>query len=283
MSNKCIFGKFLRRIQNMCEKFCPKRTDMKIYKYYAPKDYNFDAFRRNQVFFSKPANFNDPFDTSALQIEPYKRFCKEIGWNSQLAQRVAEHGICCFTKSEKANNKHFWSHYADNYQGYVLEFDNEKISDVHRNTIFYGLCTAIYLQQVEYKDIPFDLDDFNLQFTFGEHDKKYTIGQCLPSADLDRLFQYLHLYKEKHLWGIENEWRMIIGENKPQKNMTVLSNGYLLDLPQGMIKSITIGYKMSHCDRCMLITCAKCKGIPIFEARPNIINNRWDVEINRIH
>lgn len=261
------------------EDFFQKRTNMKIYKYYAPRDYNFLAFCRNQIFFSKPSNLNDPFDTSELLIKPYKKFCNAIKWNSNKKSILNNHAICSFSEGEDANNRHLWSLYADNYAGYALEFDRDILSDKLAKTYI----TPIYLQQVVYNDVPFDLDNQSNGFVL--NNESYQLKDLYREFDpklLDRLFQYLHLYKDKLIWQNENEWRLIIGNLRKNRHLHAKENGYLLDLLPNTIKSITIGYKMNDCDRCMLINCAKCKGIPIFEARPNIINNRWDVEIKKI-
>lgn len=93
----------------------------KIYKYYPCNKYSFNVLKDNQLFFSHPSNFNDPFDSSGLLVKPYKKFCDSIGLE-HIDEIFEKQGICCFTKSDKPDNKHFWSLYAGNYSGFALEF-----------------------------------------------------------------------------------------------------------------------------------------------------------------
>ena len=78
-------------------------TGRKIYKYYSYSDYSLDVLQNNQLFFSFPSNFNDPFDSSGLLVKPYKKFCDSIGITS-IDEIFEKQGICCFTKSIKPDH-----------------------------------------------------------------------------------------------------------------------------------------------------------------------------------
>ena len=71
---------------------------MGIFKYYSPQDYNFVAFCKNQIFFSRPSNLNDPFDTASIIISSYKKFCRDIHWNATGEKNLDKHGICSFSR-----------------------------------------------------------------------------------------------------------------------------------------------------------------------------------------
>lgn len=251
--------------------------DMGIFKYYSPQDYNFMAFCKNQIFFSRPSNLNDPFDTSDLLIRPYMKFCDAVGLDNPrpLFEKL---GVCCFTKADKADNGHFWSLYANSYKGYALEFDEEKFNDKGY--------APLHLHKVTYSKIPFNLNNFSNSFV-SEDNRDYTIFFCIEEylngnpMPLERLFQYLLLYKDSAIWKAENEYRMIIGSIRPPNwELQEFKNGYLFTLlSANIIKSVTVGHYMEKCDKQMLMNCTEHKGIPIYEAVPCINKNKWAVKI----
>ena len=253
--------------------------DMGIFKYYSPQDYNFMAFCKNQIFFSRPSNLNDPFDTTKLIVNSYKKFCEDIHWNDIREKNLDEHGICSFSEGEKADNRHLWSLYAANYAGYALEFNfdilQEQLPRIYK--------TPIYLQKVRYEKKPFNLN--NYRNTFAIKEETFTIQDAV-SGDIkkvgDRLFHYLHLYKDKSIWQNEKEWRMIIGNLNKSTYIHKISNGYLLDLLPNTIKSIIMGCYMTEDNKHMLKNCAKHKGIPMYEAIPCIERNKWKVKIKEL-
>lgn len=253
---------------------------MKIYKYYAPRDYNFDALCNNQLFFAKPSVLNDPFDTSDLFVKSYGKFSEALCLDK--AEDLFEaHGICCFTKSAQANNRHFWSLYADCYKGYALEYDENELSNDY---------PPIFLSKVQYLTKALDLNDFSTEFTLDHINKTYTVQQCIDKyigipqdpEPLERLFYYFHICKDKEIWNIENEYRMIIGSQNKFHHIHKDNNGYKLDLNPNAIKSITIGYKMSCMHKRILMCYAKQHKINFSIAIPVIRNNVWDVEIKKV-
>ena len=261
-------------------------TGRKIYKYYSYSDYSLDVLQNNQLFFSFPSNFNDPFDSSALLVKPYKKFCDSIGITS-IDEIFEKQGVCCFTKSIKPDNKHFWSLYAGNYTGFALEFDEDELNSKY---------WTLHLEKVHYFDNPMNLDDFKNTFSTNQSDRTYTIEECIKEftnsteynpEPLDRLFQYLHLYKEKNVWGNENEYRMIIGNssrnpaNPISQKIHLKDEGYLLDLCPNAIKSIILGYKMSPENKKRIYKIIKDTGITIYEATPDIVS-QWAITIKQI-
>lgn len=254
---------------------------MGLFKYYSPKNYNFDAFCKNQIFFSKPSNLNDPFDTSDLLVKPYEKFCSKVDLNKN--NLFESFGVCCFTKSEKANNRHLWSLYADSYRGYALEFDEAKFDSKYYR--------PLHLMEVKYGERPFNLNDFSNSF-ISEDGKDYTVSSCIEAytscmrdyMPLERLFQHLLLYKDSSIWEVENEYRMIMGKIKPSHwEIIQLDTGYLLTLSSpDTVKSITVGQFMPDDNKRKLQTCADHKNIPIYEAIPCVENNMWGVKIIKL-
>ena len=120
-----------------------------------------------------------------------------------------------------------------------------------------------------------------------KHIKEFTNSTEYNPEPLDRLFQYLHLYKEKNVWGNENEYRMIIGNssrnpaNPISQKIHLKDEGYLLDLCPNAIKSIILGYKMSPENKKRIYKIIKDTGITIYEATPDIVS-QWVITIKQI-
>ena len=248
-----------------------------IYKYYTIRQHNIDAFKNNQIFFSRPSKLNDPFDTTSRQIEPYKKFCKRIGWNPQMANLMDNHGICSFTESNLPDNKHLWTLYADSFRGYALEFDRDLLTE----GLPRQFRMPVYLQKVIYDYKPFNLDDFNSKFRLNGED--YTLRECIKDypAGLDRVFQYLHLYKDYDVWHLEKESRLIAGNLKSERFEPVNRDGYLLTMPEGAVTSLTLGGDMPENYREELVEIAKQRRIPVYIATPEIIDGQWTISIQK--
>lgn len=140
----------------------------KIYKYYKINNYLIDNLKNSTLWFSKAADFNDPYDCYAELIHYEFRNEKQLKERAQQvvnsafntsrkvrrteARYVIKHkakfvegyyatrqdtidtqGICCFSLSSK--NTLLWSHYANCHQGICLEFDHftlKKTFDIHK-------------------------------------------------------------------------------------------------------------------------------------------------------
>ncbi len=116
-----------------------------------------DNLKNHSIWFSKPAQFNDPFDHRIIPFEiseadsrdwarlytdlkdintarglhlpfpgPNEEFRSKVKTSYQKAyeervQRLQERGVACF--SAKNDDILMWSHYADGHRGFCLEFD----------------------------------------------------------------------------------------------------------------------------------------------------------------
>jgi len=130
----------------------------------------------NSLWYSRPNDFNDPFDCQIVpntnntleEIESFlrnnsegkineyqiKKLAKEAyeipgKWKNIIEQTfdkiINKSGICCFTKDEK--NLLMWSHYSDSHKGICLKFD-----------ILKDLDFFVYPLPVNYRD---DYPDYN--------------------------------------------------------------------------------------------------------------------------
>ncbi|MBE0682697.1 MAG: DUF2971 domain-containing protein [Anaerolineales bacterium] len=133
----------------------------KLYKYQSCEPYAFNNLQQRQLWFSKPENFNDPFDsdinfaitevteqnmrslfdTLRESVPDKNAFDSTYTQGGQINDRFREGvvlfarratntvkenkwkrlGIACF--SEESDNILMWSHYANGHQGFCLEFD----------------------------------------------------------------------------------------------------------------------------------------------------------------
>ncbi len=140
----------------------------KLYKYRGVNDYTQAIFKRNELYFAAPSQFNDPFDSAfqvivegpanqkvfeALAFELVKKKLPEFSMKEKLdaAQQIgaaliqtkAEEArlisieklakdtndkVRILSLSEKNDDILMWSHYADSHKGICLEFDTSPAS-----------------------------------------------------------------------------------------------------------------------------------------------------------
>jgi hypothetical protein len=129
----------------------------KLYKYQSYNVQTLDNLKNRSLWFSKPAQFNDPFDHRVIPFEmadagpqdwthlynelskanaargislpysgPTEEFKAKVKTGYQKAyeervKRLQERGVACF--SAKVDDILMWSHYADGHRGFCLEFD----------------------------------------------------------------------------------------------------------------------------------------------------------------
>lgn len=119
--------------------YCYQRID--------PKGHTFDILRTKQIWFSRPADFNDPFDCKVypqkvdtgyvVSRAPESAFsraftrdmlCRQLSDSDALEYVkkaidtvMGNKGIKCFTPHP--DNLLMWSHYADSHKGICFEFD----------------------------------------------------------------------------------------------------------------------------------------------------------------
>ena len=174
------------------------------YKYYAFNQYTEKLFTHNEIYFAKPKEFNDPFDSKVglsydgteeqwkdflegwyekhePNLTPEQRCCKV---NTSLRNRnnipnslgrsyLSQMGVYCM--SAKNNDILMWSHYSNGHSGFCLEFD--------ANNEFFGRSQKMNYQQ-EYPNVNF--------FISSQSEK--TKAMLLTKAKR---------------WHYEREWRII--------------------------------------------------------------------------
>lgn len=214
---------------------------MSIYKYVTADALSF--ILDGSIRFTQPGGFNDPFE---LALEVYtppiveggvKNFsfdvlskerlidkylldsnfenenCNDI-FSRELISNLNNHiGILCLSKNHDSHL--MWAHYADEYSGAVVEFDEE-------HEYFQGLTEVKYSQNRPIIHIDY--------FIHNEH---------IPVADL---------CIKPDVWSYEREWRLIRSLHDCKKNKAKRKQWDIFtnEIPLDAIKSVALG------ERCTL-------------------------------
>ena len=117
-----------------------------VYKYRKLETFTENIFSKNEIWFEKPVNFNDPFDCKYsyeeipnvdlmkqyiqknfkniniedLDLNKYKELIY-AKLNKELKEIISNDGLSCFSKNN--DNILMWSHYADSHKGVCIKFD----------------------------------------------------------------------------------------------------------------------------------------------------------------
>lgn len=176
-----------------------------IYKYFPINEFLFRTLINNELYFSNPLNFNDPFDCQ-FEINLIEGSQAELDWNEKLNSVLTESdhalidrlnlkknisdglgphffkelcsriGVTCF--SERSDNFLMWSHYASSHKGVCLKFD-------------------------------WKLDENYFQGTRVIYEDKLPIAEYSSSEGFQKEIPRIVLTKLSH-WSYENEIRSVI-------------------------------------------------------------------------
>lgn len=123
-----------------------------LYKYRIDNESTEKIIENHEMWFSRPKEFNDPFDCYSVPAPFSKQdvenwmynnnsYNNAPEWKKREAEKnlrsknlsdvksdidivLNEMGVCCFSKKEK--DLLMWSHYSDKHKGICLQFDIEK-------------------------------------------------------------------------------------------------------------------------------------------------------------
>lgn len=185
-------------------KFCPINS------------YSLSMIEQSELFFSAPANLNDPFEFKSFQTP-----------NSVASTFTT--GICSFSKSlhhiglvdygplvvefdDTVKNQLLWSHYASSHAGVCLVFDQLKLYD--------GLKDFSDMQDVMY---------------------------CESNQELPKSQSVRH---KSSWWEYERELRFVLKEGAfNNSNVKVVKNGFLVKYPLKSLMGIYFGCRTNEFDR----------------------------------
>jgi hypothetical protein len=217
----------------------------KIYKYIGPE-------RTDKVFHSSdvvtlkcslPKEFNDPYELF-LTIDFNER-PDALAYYADAISELPQFPTTCFSRSPVVIP--MWAHYAQNHQGFVVEFSED------------GLVKAFpesHFGDVSYSDAPkHDLSDILY--------RAYEIGKPRYTYFLQRGVFNNAYFTKASCWSYEQERRMIVPESYTRQAGPLI----LLDAPNECITSIICGPRASEQTKLALIEKAKEIDCPYFELR----------------
>jgi hypothetical protein len=230
---------------------------VKLYKYRRMASLGNDLiFTRNEVYFSSALDFNDPFDcrpclktdftdSQSRRYSNYlvkkkmadrprpdrrkkateirKRMKRPWELEQLYFQQMYGYGLYCL--SETCDNILMWSHYADNHQGFCLEFSSRE----PEASPFPVSWAITYQAERPIVDTTVTADNI---------DTDLIIRRGLLTKSLD--------------WAYEKEWRVL------QRSGT----GPVV-LPEGLLSAVILGAKMKPEDREQLLSWASQHSTPL--------------------
>ncbi len=248
----------------------------RIFKYrsFDNKGYFRDLLKNNELYFSSPIKFNDPFDCRVVPnyeigsrkdiynklyeyngidypkfsaIELRKKTDKDFAENYKIiknpdlfAKRVNEmmdQIIGIFTMTEDNSNILMWSHYSDSHKGFCIEFNAGRLFEICNNYIRIG--DLILTKKVKYSPTY----PKNNPYTIFKKYEAYEDWLTVKSMD----------------WKYEKEWRLLYAKHPNEK----------VQFPDDIFKAIYFGVQCSdkHIEEVFELTKTKKINIKYYKAK----------------
>ena len=230
---------------NTLKKDAQQKPPKYLYKYFPINEYTESIFVKNEVFFTSPLQFNDPFDSRLNRVFKGSQIAKKLFIRKELKQlpscsneqrreilnnpmKIIEFeenlqklgddfrnqmGVFCL--SAKKDNILMWSHYAQQHQGFCLEFDPKYGFFQRSHPIIYDT----------------KLPTFNILKYKGTKDEKLALANSLLTKSED--------------WEYEQEWRVI---NLPEHGGPGVHK-----LHKESLTGIIFGFRINEEDRKQII------------------------------
>lgn len=208
------------------DKFNEYEADQLTFYQYCHHSQNIiNNIKNDQIYFSDPLNFNDPFDP-LIRV-----FDKE---RSEGLARVSNFRISCLAPQN--DNLLLWSHYADKHQGMCIAYD---IGELLSNK-------KIIFRKIKYEDIVLKPQE-GLVFDFlNLPPLSLECGiQSFPSSEkseLNKKYTLLETFIRKHIvWKYEDEYRLILQADREEEFLQScnIKEIYLgRDMPKEKIENI---------------------------------------------
>lgn len=216
-----------------------------IYKYIGPEhvDKVFQSSDAVTLKCSLPKDFNDPYElflTIDFNEEP-----DALAFYADAIGELPQFPTTCFSRSPAVIP--MWAHYAQNHQGFVVEFSEDGLVKAFADSRF---------GDVRYSDSPSEgLTDMLY--------RAYKIGKMRYTYFLRGGVFNAAYFTKASCWSYEQERRMIVSESGTRKVGPMI----LLDAPNDCITSIICGPRASEPTRLALIKKAEEIGCRYFELR----------------
>ena len=208
---------------------------MSLYKYVSAT--TLEYILNGSIRFTQPGGFNDPFELALEVYNPYNderniniRFdvlsqekiinnhlldtnfqddnCNDIFSRELIEKLNNQIGILCLSKNHDSHL--MWAHYADEYSGAVIEFNED-------HEYFNGITEVTYV-----KERPIVHMDYFLK------------NETIPVSNL---------CIKSELWNYEREWRLIrsLKDCKKNKSKAKKFDIYTNNIPLDAINSVSLG------------------------------------------
>lgn len=115
----------------------------KLFKFFDTNLLSIASLHENYFWLSNPSQFNDPFDCNINLVEHENNVHEELD-ETRKRNGISDVGVTCF--SEVINEPLMWAHYANNYNGFVLELNTETIR-VHLYERVFSLNPVLYFDE----------------------------------------------------------------------------------------------------------------------------------------
>lgn len=149
-------------------------TNGSLYKYRSGQDYDIENIKNDKLTLNDPNNFNDPFEFLIIYNE-LEELLDLDSWNdilSELPKRMkSQWRVGCLADTNK--NHLMWSHYANNHEGFCLEYD------------LYDL---------------FEMKELLLPVKYEERISKGSINSGISME---------FMFRKSNVWEYEGEWRIV--------------------------------------------------------------------------
>ncbi|HEY9274435.1 DUF2971 domain-containing protein [Achromobacter sp.] len=171
---------------------------------------------------SYPKDFNDPFELF-LTID-YRTEPEFLAYYEEVIGEIPQLPTTCFSRSPAVTP--MWAHYANNLQGFAIQFDE---SALERGVPNSGFGNVSYLREPSK-----GLSDLL--------ERAYVLQKPRYIAWLQQgVFQTAY-YSKAEYWSYENERRMLV----EQSEVRSIGNTLLLDTPRGCVTGLIAGPRASQ-------------------------------------
>lgn len=215
------FPKLLYRFRYLSDN--PEKSQMQL-----------DNLRYNTIYLSSPKDFNDPFDSKpSFDYKYLQELCKNYNKLFKCSedelyslcknlskhiehQMINEFQIGCFSQNDFTNML-MWSHYANQHEGFCIEYD----------TNFWNKQFKMFCYPVLYTENMYENSNYLFSILLSCFDMSFRFNNTLPN--------FLVLFK-KSCWKYEKEWRYVTQKESPSAKNLSINNPY-------KPKNIYVGYK----------------------------------------
>ena len=258
------------------------KIPLRLYRYRPVNNNSLEALKTNRLFFSSSNYYDDPFDTFIrIDFKKVREIVRQLNGNEaglndaynilkEVRKNMRENmWSVCF--SENSLNESLWLKYADNYTGFVLEYNVEDISKAIFNVYSPIQCEPVKkcmnvdmrdsLLPMYYSDEPYDATDyagFLAKCYLLEKEGKIQEIKALLDTGVFKWEAERILLIKKFLHHYDEEWRLLL--NTKYKIISGLKP-YKECVPSKII----LGLNMNEDNELLVIRKAKQAGIDSVE------------------